>query len=223
MSWFYSGVLVGPACAPVIAGIFTEYTAITWRATQYFLCATSALAVILVALFLPETSHPVLPHDKAKEATGKKFVMYWFNPVKSLGLMRFPNIVAVTTASSFIMLMTYMIMVPMATIFQDRYNLDNTALAGCVYLSTGIGTMIGSRIAGPSADRIVRTWLKKRGYRRPEDRLRAALLGAGLITPATALIYGWLLWANKGGIWPPLVILVINGIGMQLSLTPLNT
>jgi len=65
--------------------------------------------------------------------------------------------------------------------------------------------------------------MEKRSYRRPEDRLHASLWGAGLISPASCLLYGWLLWLDKGGLWPPLIVLVINGFGMQLSLNPMNT
>lgn len=223
MAWFYSGVLLGPALSPILAGMFTEYTAITWRATQYFMCGASALAFALLALCFPETSHPVLPHHAAQKARGKKFVLYVFNPLVSLGLLQYGNIVMATIASSFIMLQTYCVMVPLSVIFQERYNIHNVAVAGCVYLSVGVGTLIGSRIGGPLSDRTVLKYMKKRGYRRPEDRLHATLLGAGLINPASCLVYGWLLWANKGGMAPPLVMLVINGVGMNLSLTPLNT
>lgn len=154
MAWFYSGVLLGPALSPVLAGVFTEYTSITWRATQYFLCAASALAVVLTALFLPETSHPPLPHDVLKKERGKKFVLYVFNPLTSLGLLRYVNIVTTTIASCCIMLMTYCIMVPMSVIFQERYHISNVAIAGCVYLSTGVGTLIGSRTGGRESLRL---------------------------------------------------------------------
>lgn len=223
MAWFYSGVLLGPALSPVLAGVFTQYTPETWKATQYFLCGASALAVFLTAMFLPETSHPPTPHEVAQKETGKRFVPYFFNPLISLKLMRYPNVVTTTIASSFVMLQLYCVMVPLAVIFKDRYNIHNVALSGCLYIAPGLGTLIGSRFVGPYADRVVRKWIEKRGYRRPEDRLRAALFGAGVIGPVSCLVYGWLLQANKGGLWPPLVMLAINGIGSQLTLTPVNT
>jgi len=148
MAWFYSGVLLGPALSPVLAGIFTQYTSETWRATQYFLCAAAALSVVLIAFFLPETSHPVLPHHKAKEERGKKFVLYVFNPFVSLGLMQYPNISMITLGSSCILLQTYCVMVPLSVIFQERYHITNVAVAGCTYLSIGIGTLVGSRVVG---------------------------------------------------------------------------
>ena len=56
-----------------------------------------------------------------------------------------------------------------------------------------MGNLIGARIAGIHADKVVRQWVEKRGYRRPEDRLRAALLGGLLVMPAALLAAGWLI------------------------------
>lgn len=223
MSWFYSGIVMGPALSPVLAGIFTQYTPITWRATQYFLCAASALSVGLTAAFLPETSHPPLPHERIKAERGKKFVPYWFNPIRSVLLMRYPNIVLATFTSCLIMVELYCIMIPLSTIFKDRYNLSNVAIAGCIYLAHGGGTLMGARIIGRYADGIVRKWIEKRGYRKPEDRLRAALIGTAIILPLSSFVYGWLLHFNKGGLAPPILMLVINGVGTQMFFTPLNT
>ncbi|GMK54479.1 hypothetical protein CspeluHIS016_0110650 [Cutaneotrichosporon spelunceum] len=223
MSWFYSGIVLGPALSPVLGGIFTQYTAITWRATQYFLCAASALSVGLTFMFLPETSHPPLPHDRIKAERGVKFVPYWFNPIRSVLLMRYPNIVLATFTSCLIMVELYCIMIPLATVFKTRYDLANVALAGCIYLGHGAGTLLGARIIGRYADGIVRKWIEKRGYRKPEDRLRAALVGTALILPLSCFTYGWLLHFNKGGLAPPIVMLFINGIGTQMFFTPLNT
>lgn len=114
-------------------------------------------------------------------------------------------------------------MVPLSTVFKRRYNIDNVAILGTIYLANGFGTILGSRLIGPYADRIVKKFIRKRGYRRPEDRLHAALWGTGVITPVSCLAYGWLLWGDKGGMAPPIIMLFINGIGTQIALTPVNT
>ena len=93
----HSQVLMGPAIAPLVGGIFTEYTALTWRSSQYFLAGVGCLALALTFFFLPETSHPPLPHTLLKEEQGKKFVVYYFNPLTSLGLFRWPNICMVVS------------------------------------------------------------------------------------------------------------------------------
>lgn len=76
---------------------------------------------------------------------------------------------------------------------KKRYNINNAAILGCLYLAPGLGNLIGSRLAGIQADKVVRTWLTKRGYRRPEDRLRACLFGSWLLMPATLIAAGWLI------------------------------
>lgn len=43
------------------------------------------------------------------------------------------------------------------------------------------------------ADRIVKKYMGKRGYRRPEDRLKASFWGTLILMPISVLIYGWLL------------------------------
>lgn len=73
------------------------------------------------------------------------------------------------------------------------------------------------------ADATVRRYIKKRGYRRPEDRLRAAFWALAVIIPFSSIAYGWLVQFAKGGIAPPLIITVINGIGVMLVFTPVNT
>lgn len=73
------------------------------------------------------------------------------------------------------------------------------------------------------ADATVRKYIKKRGYRRPEDRLRAAFWSLALIMPLSAIAYGWLLQTKAGGIAPPLVMAAINGFGVMLVFTPVNT
>ncbi|GAA5820951.1 hypothetical protein JCM11251_001893 [Rhodosporidiobolus azoricus] len=60
MGLFYLGILIGPATAPAIAGILTEYAhpiGQGWRAMQWLLFAMGVLASLLVFFFFPETAH----------------------------------------------------------------------------------------------------------------------------------------------------------------------
>lgn len=98
MGWFYSGALMGPSFAPVIGGLFTQYTRLSWRSAQYFVAGVTGLAFSFTFFFLPETSHPPLPHATLKAARGKKFVWFRFNPFAILGLFRWPNICAIVSS-----------------------------------------------------------------------------------------------------------------------------
>ncbi|WVF68151.1 hypothetical protein IAT40_002914 [Kwoniella sp. CBS 6097] len=223
MSSFYMVALLGPALSPVLAGIFAEYTPATWRSTQYFLAGCGALSVFLVYFFLPETSHPPLPHDVLKREKGRKFVVYFCNPFKSIALVRWPNIAIACFISSCGMIDTYCVLVPLSSVFRERYNINNLALGGTLYLISGAGNIIGSKVIGPLADKTVKKYIEKRGYRRPEDRLRCAFFGLGVLMPISVLIYGWLVDTGAGGMAPPLIMVFLNGIALLLGFAPLNT
>ncbi|WWC65403.1 uncharacterized protein I303_108021 [Kwoniella dejecticola CBS 10117] len=223
MSAFYMVALLGPAVSPALAGVFTEYTPAGWRSCQYFLAGMGALSVFAVFFFLPETSHPPLPHDTLKKEQNKKFVWFFCNPLSSLGLLRWPNILLATFISSVAMIDTYVLLVPLSSVFKDRYKIQNLAIVGCLYLASGAGNILGSKLIGPWADKVVVRQLAKRGYRRPEDRLKAGYLGAFILMPLSSLGYGWLIQYGAGGIAPPLVMVFINGLALMFVVAPLNT
>lgn len=81
---------------------------------------------------------------------------------------------------------------------KDKYGVHNVAVAGALYIANGGGNIIGGRLAGrrlediltarPAdniayCDYVVRRYIDKRGFRRPEDRLRAAVLASGVLMP----------------------------------------
>lgn len=101
LTFITTSVLIGPALSPILGGIFTEYTSQTWRSAQYFLAGCGALSVVLTFFFLPETFHPPTVHERLKKERGKKFVMYWVNPFRSVMLLRWPNIAMAVSRSFF--------------------------------------------------------------------------------------------------------------------------
>ena len=77
---------------------------------------------------------------------------------------------------------------------------------------------VGAPTAGRIADRTVVYWRKRRGGEWiPEDRLRAALLGAGLFVPMSVLLAGITIKYVPGtpGIILNLMWLFMNGIGVR--------
>jgi multidrug resistance protein len=117
MGWFYTGAVLGPSISPILGAALTEYTAQSWRSTQYFLVGCSALSVVLTYFFLPETMHPPTAHQKLCEQRGKRFVPFIFNPLAILGLFAWPNISCITFISSATMLMTYVLLIPITSAF----------------------------------------------------------------------------------------------------------
>jgi multidrug resistance protein len=52
MGLFYLGAVMGPAFAPVVAGVLQEYTKPGWRSMQWLLAAAGTLSVTLIFFFL---------------------------------------------------------------------------------------------------------------------------------------------------------------------------
>lgn len=79
---------------------------------------------------------------------------------------------------------------------------------------------VGAPLAGRIADRTVVQWRKRRGgVWVPEDRLRAALWGAGVFVPLSVLLTGITIKYVPGtpGIVLNLCWMFMNGIGVRSS------
>ncbi|BGP43508.1 hypothetical protein JCM10449v2_007543 [Rhodotorula kratochvilovae] len=260
MGLFYLGILLGPASAPAIAGILTEYVrpaGTGWRAMQWLLMAFGASAFALIVFFLPETAHvkgvdlvrqerlqaraektgaiaDVLEQEEKERRRGmgwarrewSGFVWVWVNPLGPIRLLMHPTVAAISLNSSFTLMSTYTILVPLSQTLAPRYNITNAAILGCFYLAQGVGNALASRYTGIYADWTLRRWLKHRGgHYYPEDRLRASLVGGAVVLPCSVLALGWVLdkGSGKAGMACAVVLLVINGIGLMCVLTPSNT
>ncbi|KAI0738042.1 MFS general substrate transporter [Daedaleopsis nitida] len=219
MGIFFGASLFGPAIAPLCGGIATHYA--SWRHAQWALFVMGLFALVPVALWLPETLDPaVLDKNKDKR---KGITFFQINPFRSLELLRSPNIMIVTLAGTATLLTDFVLMVPLAYTIGKQYNIDNEALIGAFFLPAGLGNIIGAPLAGRIADRTVVQWRKRRGgVWVPEDRLRAALWGAGCFVPLSVLLTGLTIKYVPGtpGIVLNLCWMFMNGIGVDITLTP---
>jgi len=82
---------------------------------------------------------------------------------------------------------------------------------------------LGTFFGGRWADYVVKKWIRKRGERVPEDRLRSALFAMGVVIPASILIYGWSIEKKKGGIPLPVIVMFIQGVAQLFCFPSLNT
>lgn len=64
--------------------------------------------------------------------------------------------------SSFVLMSTYAVLVPLSYTVAPRYNITNIALLGCFYLAQGVGNAAASQVTGRYADWMLRKWAKKR-------------------------------------------------------------
>ncbi|GAA5876347.1 hypothetical protein JCM8547_008889 [Rhodosporidiobolus lusitaniae] len=153
-------------------------------------------------------------------------VWTWLNPISPVRLLLHPNILAMSITSSFVLMSTYTILVPLSQTIAPRYGIDNAALLGCFYLAQGLGNVTAARFTGKSADWVLKRWLKKRnGVYVPEDRLRATLFGLAIFLPGTVLSLGWVIErvGGKVGLAWAIILLFLSGASLMSVLAPLNT
>ncbi|TCD62516.1 hypothetical protein EIP91_006790 [Steccherinum ochraceum] len=216
---FFGCVLLGPALAPVIGGFFAEYY--SWRIMQLALCIAGLVTLTLVSLFLPETSHPGSRGVDKLEDGKPRWV--WLNPFKGLALLRSPNVTLVAIAGGLTLLTDYALLVPVAYTVGKRYNIDNAAIIGALFIPSGVGSLMGAPIAGKLSDMVVvRMRAQRGGVWVPEDRLRVTLIGASIMAPLSVLAVGFILTYVDGtpGIVLFLVALFVNGLGIDFVLSP---
>ncbi|TFK82583.1 MFS general substrate transporter [Polyporus arcularius HHB13444] len=222
MGIFFGASLLGPAISPLYGGIATHYA--SWRYGQWGLFIMGLFAFVPVYLWLPETLDPeVLNRHKER---GRWLTFLHINPFSSLGLLRSPNIFVLTLAGTAALLTDFVLAIPLAYTIGKEYNISNEALIGAFFLPQGLGNIIGAPTAGRMSDRTVIYWRKRRGGKWvPEDRLRAALWGAGFFTPVSVLLAGITIKYVPGtpGIILNLIWLFMNGIGIDFTLTPLSS
>ncbi|KAH8685750.1 major facilitator superfamily domain-containing protein [Tricladium varicosporioides] len=223
MGWFLSGTLIGPAFGPFIGGIIVTFK--SWRVIFYLQTALAGVAAVGAYFLLPETIH----HKKSDDLVGLSFAaksrVLWsmLNPWRVVRLYKYPNLIMVALASSSLVWNMYSLLTPIRYILNPRFNLTTPIQSGLFYLAPGCGYILGTFFGGRYADHITIKYIRKRGSRIPEDRLRSALPFMGIMIPACMLIYGWSIEKRFGGIALPVIMMFIQGIGQLFCFPSLNT
>ncbi|KAF9235271.1 MFS general substrate transporter, partial [Melanogaster broomeanus] len=214
-------VLLGPALAPLAGGTTSQY--FSWRHIHLAFAVWGFLQFLLIYFSFPETSH--LHHEDVTESTAHKGArLVWINPFKCLGLLRSPNIFAITLHSAFALLTDFVLLIPLAHTIGARYHITNEALIGACFLPNGIGNFLGAPMAGRLSDITVKEWRKKRhGVWVPEDRLRKTWIGALVLCPLSIAVSGLLTTFVDGplGLGLNLFCLFCNGAGVDFVMNPI--
>lgn len=118
----------------------------------------------------------------------------------------------------------YGILTSARSIFNPRFNLTTALVSGLFYLAPGGGFLIGSIVGGRLSDRTVRKYIVRRdGVRLPQDRLNSGLITLFFVLPVSALVYGWTLQEEKGGMAVPIISAFFGGWALMGSFNSLNT
>ncbi|KAG1884699.1 major facilitator superfamily domain-containing protein [Suillus subluteus] len=220
---FFGATLLGLAVAPFLGGAATQYW--SWRNLHYSIGAWGLVQMLLLYLSFPETSHPgTLGIDKIRR---RRWVhIAWVNPLRSLWLLRSPNLFGVMLASSLVLISDFVLLVPLAYTIGVRYGITNEAIIGACFLPNGLGNFIGAPVAGRLSDIVVRRWReKRRGVWYPEDRLRATWIGGLFMVPLSVGASGLITTYVEGpiGLALNLLCLLTNGMGVDFVVNPIGS
>lgn len=221
--WFLSGTLIGPALGPFIGGIIVTF--VSWRNIFWLQTALAGAATIAVFFLLPETIHHARSEELAGLSRKEKIrkLCGWINPGRVIVLFRYPNLLVAGLASSSLVWNMYSLLTPIRYVLNPRFGLTSPIQSGLFYIAPGAGYLVGTFFGGRWADRVVKKWIEKRGYRVPEDRLHSCLTAMGVVIPACMLIYGWSIEKKVGGIPLPVIVMFIQGVAQLFCFPSLNT
>jgi len=223
LGWFLSGTLIGPALGPFIGGIIVTYR--SWRDIFWLQTALAGTAVILCFFAQPETIHArrstelegLKPTEKAQK------MWQWLNPFRVLRLYRYPNLLLVALSSSSLVWNMYSLLTPIRYVLNPRFGLTTPLQGSLFYIAPGCGYLFGTFFGGRYADYIVHKYIRIRGHRESEDRLRSCLWFLGGVIPACMIIYGWSVEKRVGGIALPVIMMFLQGVAQLFCFPSLNT
>lgn len=193
---------------------------------QLCLAFAGLFLFILLFLVLPETSHPgTRGIDKLRLTGDTKNSWKHVNPIRPAYLLRSTTVCTVSIASFFIVVTSYILLIPLAYTIGEHYHLNhNEAYVGACFLPSGLGNMVGATVGGRISDRIIASKKKRKGVWYPEDRLRAAFPGALIFAPLSVLGCGLATQYVEGsvGLTLNLVCLFFNGVGISIVLSQIG-
>nr|AZB53128.1 major facilitator superfamily transporter [Aspergillus terreus] len=221
VGFFMAGTLSGPAIGPCVGGIIVTFT--SWRVIFWLQLAMSGLGLVLSLLFFPKVEAPSEKASTASKPTTLVTIISKFSPTDVLKQWVYPNIFLADLCCGLLAITQYSILTSARAVFNSRFHLTTALVSGLFYLAPGAGFLIGSLVGGKLSDRTVRSYIVKRGFRLPQDRLHSGLITLFAVLPAGTLIYGWTLQEGKGGMVVPIIAAFFAGWGLMGSFNCLNT
>ncbi|KAK6454670.1 A Q resistance [Scheffersomyces xylosifermentans] len=225
MTWILSGAMVGTAIGPVGGGIIVTYT--SWTVIFFVLAGIGLVVTVLAFFFLPETckqtKHSIVLAEAKVYNEKKKFVFILYNPLRIIDALKYPNLFIDGFITIVLVYNMYNLLTPIRYIVNPRFNLTRPLYSGLFYLAPGLGYLVGTFFGGRWADHVVKKYIKKRGRRVPEDRLRTILIPIGFVYPVSILIYGWSIEKEKGGMAVPIIFMFLSGIAQTCIFPAINT
>lgn len=225
MAMLILGAQVGSSLGGVLGGVIVNYT--SWRVIFWFMAGVGGILVLVVVFLLPETAvetgHQKALKEKRISHPNARFVWMPLNPFRVVTALKYPNLSIDGFIVMALVFNMYALITPIRYVMDPRFHLTKPVYSGLFYIPPGVGYLVGSFFGGRWLDHVMKQWIKRRGRRVPEDRLRQILIPLGVVYPACQLIYGWLVDTKKGGVVVPVLAMFIGGIAQTCVFPASNT
>ncbi|KAK9420562.1 putative MFS transporter [Seiridium unicorne] len=181
------------------------------------------LGLVLSMFFVPEIQSTLGVQQETRSKSLKGIALI-FDPRGVFAQLLVPRILLAHLTCGLLATTQYGLLAAIRHIINPRFNLTTPLVSGLFYIAPGVGFFTGSIVGGRLSDRTVRHYIVKRdGVRIPEDRLHSGLVGLFGVLPAAALIFGWTLEKEVGGLAVPIISAFWIGIGLMGTFNSLNT
>ncbi|KAI1469709.1 multidrug resistance protein [Daldinia caldariorum] len=243
-------ITIAPSIGPILGGALSYAAGWTW--IFWFLSIAAGLCLVIIILFLPETSRSIVGNGSVRPPKHLRLpiptlMRRWVpdsdqsaqqarripNPLKSLTILTRKDNATIIFACGLLYVVYTCINASLSVLFINIYNL-NQWQAGIIYLPFGVGGMVSTFFSGPLLDRAYRRARTKRDLSTdkvvgddldnfPIEKARLSVIWTPLIiTTMTIIAFGWTLHYNKH-ISIPLVLQFVAGLCMQLDFSIYNT
>ncbi|KAI0538039.1 major facilitator superfamily domain-containing protein [Xylaria digitata] len=231
------GPLLGPTVGPVLGGFIAKSP--SWRYDFWIVLAASFVVTILIQVLTKETSYKALVHrktillrkelgqrnlkscydDSNNQSTGHILLTGLIRPLKMLVLS--PIVFLLSLYIAFVFGVVYLLYTTIPTVFEETYGFD-VDLTGLVYVSLGLGNILGWIVCTFLLDRVVvRLAHANDGRFEPKMRLTISIY-FGALLPITLFWYGWS--ASSAAHWAStLLSLIPYGFGIMGLFLPITT
>lgn len=225
MLWILSGTQLGTALGGVLGGIIVNF--VNWRIVFWVLAAMGLVILVVVFFCLPETmaqtKHQLMLCEARKTQPKKRFIFVWYNPLRVALALKHPTLFLDGFVVMAMLYNMYLMLTPIRFVMNPRFGLTSPLFSGLFYLAPGAGYFVGTFFGGRWADHVVKKWIKKRGRRVPEDRLRQSIIPLTFVYPVSILIYGWSVEKKVGGMAVPIIFMFLNGLSQTIVFPATNT
>ncbi|KAL4985935.1 major facilitator superfamily domain-containing protein [Aspergillus falconensis] len=207
MMVYTASPFIGPEIGPLLGGFINQYT--HWRWTFYMLLCWTAVMILLVYLFVPETYQPVLLKQKRKHLSKQRHESQKpFSPKMVLDSVYKPLLLLYLEPMCFCLCLYSAILLGILYLFFGAFQIVFQSVYGFELWQCGLsflGLLVGMVLAMLSdpywTSRYLRLERKHRALHRenfnffPEWRLPPAIAGAPLVTIGL-FIFAWTAYSN---------------------------